>query len=51
MGFNNPGVPWSEMERVLSGRRRPDARPVGADGAAWLLVCEGDVWTAEASYD
>ncbi|WP_426326022.1 error-prone DNA polymerase [Microbacterium sp. E-13] len=38
MGFNNPGVPWSEMERVLSGRRRPDAVPVGADGGdspAW----------------
>lgn len=38
MGFNNPGVPWSEMERVLSGRSRPDARPVGADGGdspAW----------------
>ena len=38
MGFNNPGVPWSEMERVLSGRRRPDAPPVGADGGdspAW----------------
>lgn len=38
MGFNNPGVPWSEMERVLSGRRRPEAPPVGADGGdspAW----------------
>jgi error-prone DNA polymerase len=38
MGFNNPGVSWSEMERVLSGRRRPDPRPVGADGGdspAW----------------
>jgi error-prone DNA polymerase len=38
MGFNNPGVPWSELERVLSGRRRPDAVPVGADGGdspAW----------------
>ncbi|GAA0501793.1 error-prone DNA polymerase [Microbacterium aurantiacum] len=38
MGFNNPGVPWSEMERVLSGRRRPGTRPPGADGGdspAW----------------
>ncbi|MGN6221175.1 MAG: error-prone DNA polymerase [Microbacterium sp.] len=38
MGFNNPGVPWSEMERVLSGRRRPGGPPVGADGGdspAW----------------
>lgn len=38
MGFNNPGVSWSEIERVLSGRRRPDPRPAGADGGdspAW----------------
>ncbi|MCC2030924.1 error-prone DNA polymerase [Microbacterium allomyrinae] len=38
MGFDNPSVPWSEMERVLSGRRRPGGPPVGADGGdspAW----------------
>ena len=38
MGFNNPSVPWSEMERLLSDRRRPSARPAGADGGdspAW----------------
>jgi error-prone DNA polymerase len=38
MGFDNPSVPWSEMERVLSGRTRPDPRPAGADGGdspAW----------------
>lgn len=38
MGFNNPGVSWSEIERVLSDRRRPDPRPAGADGGdspAW----------------
>lgn len=38
MGFNNPSVPWSEMERLLSDRRRPDHVPVGADGGdspAW----------------
>ncbi|WP_169581079.1 MULTISPECIES: error-prone DNA polymerase [Microbacterium] len=38
MGFNNPSVPWSEMERLLSDRRRPTGRPVGADGGdspAW----------------
>lgn len=38
MGFNNPGVTWSEIERVLSDRRRPDSRPAGADGGdspAW----------------
>ncbi len=38
MGFNNPGVPWSELERVLSDRRRPRNIPAGADGGdspAW----------------
>lgn len=38
MGFNNPGVPWSEMERLLSDRRRPGGPPAGADGGdspAW----------------
>lgn len=38
MGFNNPSVPWSEIERLLSDRRAPSA-PAGADGGdspAWL---------------
>jgi error-prone DNA polymerase len=38
MGFDNPSVPWSEIERVLSDRRRPTSRPAGADGGdspAW----------------
>lgn len=38
MGFNNPSVPWSEMERLLSDRRRPRNVPTGADGGdspAW----------------
>ncbi|MFH8249470.1 error-prone DNA polymerase [Microbacterium sp. B2969] len=38
MGFNNPSVPWSEMERLLSDRRRPQNIPAGADGGdspAW----------------
>lgn len=37
MGFDNPPVPWSELERVLSGRR-PDPTPANADGGdspAW----------------
>ncbi|MCD1268590.1 DNA polymerase III subunit alpha [Microbacterium sp. MEC084] len=37
MGWQNPPISWSELERALSGRR-PDARPVGADGGdspAW----------------
>jgi error-prone DNA polymerase len=42
MGWRNPKVPWSELERRLSGRRpadgRPDTLPLGADGGdspAW----------------
>ena len=31
MGFKNPPIPWNELERTLSGRR-PDPRPVNADG-------------------
>ncbi|MGI6878108.1 error-prone DNA polymerase [Microbacterium sp. gxy059] len=37
MGFSNPPLPWSELERTLSGRR-PDPRPAAADGGdspAW----------------
>ncbi|WP_100811119.1 error-prone DNA polymerase [Microbacterium sp. BR1] len=37
MGFDNPPVPWSELERILSGRR-PDPTPPNADGGdspAW----------------
>ncbi len=42
MGFDNPGVPWSEIERTLSDRRLPNGRadnvPPQADGGdspAW----------------
>ncbi len=38
MGFDNPAVPWSELERVLSDQRRPGSPPAGADGGdspAW----------------
>ncbi len=31
MGFNNPGVTWGQMERVLSGKPEPD----GGDGPAF----------------
>ncbi|MCR2784128.1 MULTISPECIES: error-prone DNA polymerase [unclassified Microbacterium] len=34
MGFNNPSVPWSEMERLLSGNRRPPGAN-GGDSPAW----------------
>ncbi|WP_157413853.1 error-prone DNA polymerase [Agromyces allii] len=32
MGWNNPGIPWSELERKLSDRRRPGAPALIADG-------------------
>jgi error-prone DNA polymerase len=42
VGFNNPDVPWRELERQLSGRpkpaRDPGYKPVdgdGGDGPAW----------------
>jgi hypothetical protein len=34
VGYNNPPIPWSELERMLSDRSRPDGhggRPVEAD--------------------
>ncbi|MEO6606453.1 MAG: error-prone DNA polymerase, partial [Aeromicrobium sp.] len=31
MGFNNPDVPWGELERRLSGRTEPD----GGDAPGW----------------
>ncbi len=34
MGFGNPPLPWSEMERVLSGRR-PKPEGDGGDSPAW----------------
>ncbi|HZC27174.1 MAG TPA: PHP domain-containing protein, partial [Actinopolymorphaceae bacterium] len=41
MGWDNPAVPWSELERKLSGRRRPGGPPPNADGGdspAWTSV-------------
>ncbi len=38
MGYNNPPIPWSELERRLSDRRRPGGPPIDADGGdspAW----------------
>ncbi|MBM7784238.1 error-prone DNA polymerase [Tenggerimyces flavus] len=40
MGWDNPPIPWSELERKLSGRR-PTKRPLDGDGGdspAWSLV-------------
>ena len=47
-------VPWPVVERAWDAVRRRRAhrfQVVDADGGAWLLVCEDDVWTAEATYD
>ena len=38
LGFDNPSVPWSELEKLLSDTRRPSGRPADADGGdspAW----------------
>jgi error-prone DNA polymerase len=32
MGWSNPPIPWSELERKLSDHRRPSATPPAADG-------------------
>jgi error-prone DNA polymerase len=39
VGYNNPPIPWSELERKLSGRRRPDDTPSGVDGG------DGPAWS------
>ncbi|WIX76712.1 hypothetical protein QRX50_35460 [Amycolatopsis carbonis] len=33
MAFNNPPMPWSELERIASGRGVPPALPVGDEEA------------------
>jgi len=46
--------PWPVVERgwdAARSRRAHRFQVVDADGSAWLLVCDGDVWTAEATYD
>ena len=46
--------PWPVIERgwdAARSRRAHRFQLVDADGAAWLVVCEGDSWTAEATYD
>lgn len=46
--------PWPIVERAWDAARTRRAyrfQVVDADGVAWLLVCEDDVWTAEARYD
>ena len=46
--------PWPIVERgwdAARSRRAHRFQVVDADGSAWLLVCEGDAWVVEASYD
>nr|WP_208382294.1 DNA polymerase Y family protein [Microbacterium ulmi] len=46
--------PWPIIERgwdAARARRAHRFQVVDADGVAWLLVCEGARWTAEARYD
>jgi protein ImuB len=46
--------PWPVVERgwdAARARRAYRFQVVDADGGAWLLVCDGDAWTAEATYD
>jgi protein ImuB len=46
--------PWPVVERgwdAARSRRAHRFQVVDADGGAWLLVCDGDAWTAEATYD
>jgi error-prone DNA polymerase len=35
MGWGNPSIPWSELERVLSGRPAPGDPGDGGDSPAW----------------
>src|SRR5262245_1781961 len=42
MGFNNPAMPWSELERTLSDRR-PDGRAAGSP--SWNAGGDGPAWT------
>jgi protein ImuB len=46
--------PWPVVERgwdAARARRAHRFQVVDVEGGAWLLVCEGDTWTAEAAYD
>ena len=43
MGFNNPDVPWSELEATLSGRRGADGRAAGSP--SWNAGGDGPAWS------
>ncbi|HEX3789802.1 MAG TPA: error-prone DNA polymerase [Pseudonocardiaceae bacterium] len=41
MSFNNPAMPWGELERALSGRGRPPTVGDGNDAPAWSRKRDG----------
>ena len=43
MGFNNPNMPWSELERLLSGARGKDGRAPGSP--SWNSGGDGPAWS------
>ncbi len=42
MGFNNPDMPWNELERLLSGARGKDGRAPGSP--SWNAGGDGPAW-------
>ncbi|MEQ1873795.1 MAG: error-prone DNA polymerase [Ilumatobacteraceae bacterium] len=42
MGFNNPNMPWSELERLLSDQRGKDGRAPGSP--SWNSGGDGPAW-------
>ena len=43
MGFNNPAMPWRELERQLSGKRGADGRAPGSP--SWNAGGDGPAWS------
>src|SRR5262245_51567439 len=43
MGFNNPNMPWSELEAHLSGRRLANGREAGSP--SWNAGGDGPAWS------
>ncbi len=43
MGFNNPNMPWSELERLLSDQRGKDGRAPGSP--SWNSGGDGPAWS------
>ena len=43
MGFNNPAMPWNELEKTLSGQRGADGRAPGSP--SWNAGGDGPAWS------